>query len=402
MLNKSKSFCIFPWVHTYVTPEGNVHPCCTASLSLPIENINETGSSLKQIAMSNPRLSEIRREMLTGKMPPECQVCHTTESNGGVSFREYANKAFGHRVDHYLDNTNSDGTMNIYEPMYVDVRFSNICNLKCRLCGDVFSSAWAKERRQFEDQSIPILRRLNKTTVVDDILNHIDTVEVIYWAGGEPLLTDEHYIILEELNRRKKYDIVLRYNTNTSVLEIKNRNFVNLISNFKQVYIQSSLDHYGARGEWLRHGAPWSTIVENIKKIKALPNVIWSMNTVVNKWNVYTLDDFIRYMISEGLYLPADSLHSSLNVSTEPKSYHISTLPQSMIDQSIEKLTVLKRELEEKGYFTDHVQSVINQLRASPSTYLSEVERHGMKGAAIIDARRNENWKETFPELSSL
>jgi hypothetical protein len=73
-----------------------------------------------------------------------------------------------------------------------------------------------------------------------------------------------------------------------------------------------------------------------------------------------------------------------------------------MINESIEKLVTLKRELEGKNYFTDHVQSVINQLKASPSIYLSSTERQGMKGASIIDARRNENWKKTFPELSLL
>ncbi len=394
---------MFPWVHNYVTPEGNVHPCCTAKLSMPIENIIDTGNSLKTISMTNPKLSEIRRKMLAGEKPAECQVCWDWEANGGVSFREYANKTFSHKMEHYVKNTNSDGTTNIYEPMYIDVRFSNICNLKCRNCGDVFSSAWAKEKNQFSHIKQPILRRVDLDgKITQELLDYLDTVEVIYWAGGEPLLTDEHYIILEELNRRKKYDIELRYNTNSTVLEIKNRNFIELISNFKQVYIQSSLDHYGTRGEWLRNGSKWETVVENIRKIKQLPNVTWSMNTVVNKWNVLTLDDFIRYMIDQGLYTREDSWNSSLPVAVDPDYFSVSTLPQSMIDLSIEKLEILKTELAQLDYVTFHVQSVINQLQIMPSIYGSILEKRGIKTADIIDGRRGENWRETFPELSKL
>lgn len=403
MIDRSTPMCMFPWVHTYVTPEGNVHACCTTKLSMPAENIKETGNSLKTIAMTNPKIAEIRRKMLAGEYPEECQVCWDWEASGGVSFREYANKAFSHKIDHYVKNTNADGTMNIYEPMYVDVRFSNICNLKCRNCGDVFSSAWAKEKNQYSITKEPVLRRVDTDgKITEELLKYIDTVEVIYWAGGEPLLTDEHYIILEELNRRKKFDIELRYNTNSTVLEIKNRNFIDLISNFKRVFIQSSLDHYGARGEWLRHGAKWDTVVGNIKKIKSLPNVTWSMNTVVNKWNILTLDDFIRYMIDQGLYTREDSWSSSLPVAADPDYYSIKTLPQPLIAVAIIRLENLKQELEEKQYVTAHVQSVINQLRTMTSIYGSKLEKHGIMVADEIDRRRGENWREVFPELANL
>ena len=403
MIDRSTPMCMFPWVHTYVTPEGNVHACCTTKLTMPAENILETGNSLKTIAMTNPKISEIRRKMLAGEYPAECQVCWDWEANGGVSFRDYGNKSFSHKIDHYVKNTNEDGTMNIYEPMYIDVRFSNICNLKCRNCSDVFSSSWAKERNQYSIDKQPVLRRVDpKGKITEELLKYIDTVEVIYWAGGEPLLTDEHYIILEELNRREKFDIELRYNTNTTILEIKNRNFAELISKFKRVYIQSSLDHYGTRGEWLRYGAKWDTVVGNIKKIKELPNVVWSMNTVVNKWNILTLDEFIRYMIDQGLYTKEDSWGSSMPIAVDPDYYDVRTLPQPMIALAIIRLEKLKAEMEEKQYGTAHIQSVLNQLKTMTSIYGSDLERRGIMVADEIDRRRGENWREVFPELANL
>jgi radical SAM protein with 4Fe4S-binding SPASM domain len=407
MTEQSKSMCMFPWVHTYVTPEGDVYPCCTAKLNLPVENILATNNTLKEVLMNNENLATIRKEMLAGNRPPECKVCWDWEDAGGISFRSYANNSFGHKLEHYVKNTNPDGTLNVYEPMYIDVRFSNICNLKCRMCSDVFSSAWAKEKKQYNlmQYDKPIFKRVDVNgNITQEILNYLDTVEVIYWGGGEPLLMEEHFVILEELNRRQKFDIELRYNTNTTNLQYKDKNFAELIKNFKRVEIQSSIDHYGKRSEWLRHGANWDTVLENIVKLKSMPNVMWTMNSVLTKWNVYTFDDFMRYIIDNQI-MTAEESHkrfSTLPITPDPDYFTVATLPQSMIDESLEKFKVLKVEMDKLGYATAILDNAINQLATITSIYGSAIERNGIYEADKIDSRRGENWRETFPELAHL
>ena len=112
---------------------------------------------------------------------------------------------------------------------YFDLRFSNICNFKCRTCNYEYSSQWEQEDKRRGIKRPIINFAKEDTALLQDVINQIPNIETAYFAGGEPLITEEHYIIIEEMIRKNRTDIKLMYNTNLSNFKFKNnkKDFLN-------------------------------------------------------------------------------------------------------------------------------------------------------------------------------
>src|SRR6056300_1730811 len=133
-LMESENFCMIPWTHIHGFPTGEAYPCCLAEMEYPIGNMRE--NSLEEI-WNGPEYVQMREQMLADKPCKECTRCYEQEKNGFFSMRNSQNKHFGHHIDKVDQGIYPD-----FEVVYWDIRFSNLCNLSCRSCGDIFSSNW--------------------------------------------------------------------------------------------------------------------------------------------------------------------------------------------------------------------------------------------------------------------
>jgi radical SAM protein with 4Fe4S-binding SPASM domain len=61
LLNESKVFCMFPWLHLNVTPKGDIYPCCSNDYKYPFANTKD--STLEQ-AFNNEKMKQLRLDML--------------------------------------------------------------------------------------------------------------------------------------------------------------------------------------------------------------------------------------------------------------------------------------------------------------------------------------------------
>jgi sulfatase maturation enzyme AslB (radical SAM superfamily) len=93
-----------------------------------------------------------------------------------------------------------------------------------------------------------------ETDMWEQLQPHIPYLEQIYFAGGEPLMMEEHYRILKELVKREMFDVKLIYNTNFSRLTLKDDNVLDYWKLFNNVSIGASLDGMGPRAEYIRKG----------------------------------------------------------------------------------------------------------------------------------------------------
>ena len=254
LLKDSKVFCMLPWLHLNVTPLGDVYPCCSSAYTDPLENVKNT--PISEIFNCN-EMKTLRLKMLTGEQSSRCDYCYVHEKTSPWSFRHWANENFGKYFDDLVPTTQIDGTVTHFKMKYFDVRFSNICNMKCRTCGSEFSSQWAKEMQEHDAEHIPqnfrIFAKADPTNrLLQDCFAQIDNIDIAYFAGGEPLITDEHYLLLEEMVRKDaSKDITLRYNTNMSNLKYKKYDIIKLWHQFKKVEVCASIDHYGERAEYI-------------------------------------------------------------------------------------------------------------------------------------------------------
>ena len=150
----SNTFCILPWLHMYVNPDGSVLPCCVGEINEPLGNVRL--NTIKEIWNDTP-YKHMRKNMLEGKESVECTNCYKAEQYGVESFRQNKNRTLDWMIsmDEINEMTNPDGSLNQFKMRYWDNRFSNVCNLACRMCSPEYSHTIAKEEdRTFQGSHI--------------------------------------------------------------------------------------------------------------------------------------------------------------------------------------------------------------------------------------------------------
>ena len=400
LLKQSKVFCMFPWLHLNVTPKGDVYPCCSSDYTAPFGNVRN--QSLKSIFNSD-QMNQLRQNMLNETKSQICSYCYKHEETSPFSFRKYSIEQFGHHFDDLILDTLDDGVVPHFRMKYFDVRFSNICNMKCRTCGAEFSSQWAQEMKQHDNvgENYKIITHADDSdNLLNEIKQQIPNIELAYFAGGEPLITDEHYQILEEMIVRGfNKNIVLRYNTNMSNFKYKKYDILDLWSRFKKVEISASIDHYGEKAEYIRFGTDWDVVESNLKKIRNLDYIDYQYNTVLSVFNYCTLDDFYNYLIEKDLLRKKDMI--SIYKALTPSYYSATILPQDLKTQANIRMTKLKEFMHNEGWYQDiHIEDSINFANSSHDWKNQKVEfQHHTRRR---DRIRKESFVQTFPELKRL
>jgi hypothetical protein len=401
-LTESKSFCILPWIHVHSSPRGNSGPCCISKSCASENGMGNTKTKSIYEIVNSPEMNKLRLDMLSNVLNEECMVCHMHEQQLARSSRQQKNKILSEFYDESIRNTNSDGSLQEFKMRYFDIRISNICNFKCRTCNSVFSSQWEQEDLKNIDNAVVFTKNNNR--LLNEILHQVPNIKEAYFAGGEPLITDEHYIILEEMIRLDvAKEITLSYNTNASALKYKNKDLISLWKYFsKGVKVSASIDHYGERAEYIRHGTDWGKVESNIKILRSIPNIEFNMNTVLSVFNCLTLSDFYEYLIKNNLYNSKNRIYSIYNmISPDYLSCHI--LPKEYKTKSLNDLNKTKFLLMKNGFTGEKLSPIENSINwvnlydtwdSQKELFKKEINR--------IDAIRNEDFKKTFPELEKL
>lgn len=402
LLTESKTFCMYPWIHLHSYPTGAAYPCCYSEMKNTIGDCRK--NTLEEIWNDEP-LRIIRQDMLTDTPVDACVRCYEQEKSGFFSGRLSANKHHGHHIGR-VDQTLADGTVDQFEMTYWDIRFSNLCNLSCRSCGHIFSSSWYKDQTQLAG---PDWAKQNKplnyagrfaTDLYEQLLEHIDYVEQIYFAGGEPLMMEEHYLILEELERRGRFDVRLIYNTNFTQTRLKDRTVFDYWRKFKSVSVGASLDDMGPRAEYIRKGTDWETVEQNRRTMMEIcPNVDFYISPTLSIMNAMHITKFHRYMVEQGFIRAQDI---NVNLLQDPAYYRIDIATpeyKKQICDDFEKHLEWLRPLDPLRRATVGFESAINFINSTDNSAL--ISKFWEK-TRTLDNIRNENILDIIPELQAL
>ena len=401
LLTESKTFCIYPWIHLHAYPTGEAWPCCHAEMKAgPLGNCRS--NTLKEIWNSD-RQQQLRQDMLSETPNSYCVRCYEQESAGFFSGRQSANKHHGHHVRRVAATDNS-GQLDQFEMTYWDIRFSNLCNLRCRSCGHIFSSQWYQDQAKLagpdwkaQNQPLNYAGRW-ETDIWEQLIDHIDYVEQIYFAGGEPLLMKEHYHILEELERRGRFDVRLIYNTNFTEISLKDRSVFDYWKKFDSVAVGASLDASGARAEYIRKGTRWQQVEQNRKQmLEICPDVDFYISPTLSIMNAWHITDFHRDWVERGLIKPQDL---NVNILQDPDHYRIDIAPADYKKQLTERLQNhinWLRPLDPLQRATVGFESAINFMNATDNSHL--VGKF-LEKTQQLDHIRRENIFDAIPELA--
>jgi radical SAM protein with 4Fe4S-binding SPASM domain len=402
LLTESKTFCIYPWIHLHAYPTGEAYPCCQAEMRYSIGNTRK--NTLEEI-WNSPEQRQIRVNMLNNVENPACGRCYEQEESGFFSGRRSANKHHGHHIGR-VHMTEPDGHVNHFGMTYWDIRFSNLCNLSCRSCGHIFSSSWYQDQAklagpqwQLNNTALNIAGR-DKNDMWNQLMPHLDYVEQIYFAGGEPLMMEEHYNILDELERRGRFDVRLIYNTNFTHTKLKDREVFDYWRKFKSVAVGASLDAMGPRAEYIRRGTNWDCVRRNRDlMIEMCPNVDFYISPTLSILNADHLPDFHRSWVEQGLIRAQDL---NVNILQDPAHLRIdiatAEYKQALIEKYQRHLTWLRPQ-DPLNRATVGFESAIKFLTATNNSHL--IPKFWSK-TQELDQIRNESVLTVLPELSAL
>jgi sulfatase maturation enzyme AslB (radical SAM superfamily) len=417
---KSSTFCMAPWIHIHILPDASVIPCCVS----PFDHVFGDAHKKELIEIWNEEpYRKLRRNMLRGIKSRSCHQCYEQEKSHIPSFRYYFNKKYAGDFD-IVKTTSDDGCVEEMRIRYFDVRFSNVCNFKCRDCGATLSSVWFYENQKLYDYSSFGPRIVNCTgngtnRLWQQLKAFVPGVHTFNFAGGEPLLMIEHYKILKLLIHMKLSqaagflcmikarstinDIVLTYVTNFSVIKFKDYNIFSLWKKFKKIYLFVSVDDVGKRGEYFRKGMSWPKLLQNLTLLKEnTPHVHLTILTTVNIHNVYYFPEIYSFFVRNN-YIKENQLQCKMLIT--PSMLSIQVLPKEFKEKVEYKLLysvqMLKESMPGKNfkYYRRMIEDIIVFLNKEDHSHLlSEFQ----KRTQILDELRGENFIKIYPELAFL
>jgi len=402
LLVNSKTFCIYPWIHLHAYPTGQAYPCCMVDMNYPVGNVKK--NTIEEIWNQEP-MRMVRRNMLSNCDVDGCARCYEQEAAGFVSGRVSANKHHGHHI-HKIDKTDDNGYHNEFELTYWDIRFSNLCNLRCRSCGHIFSSQWYQDQAQIagpgwkNQNQVLNYAGQTETDMWEQLEPHLEYVEQIYFAGGEPLLMEEHYNILEELVKRQRFDVRLIYNTNFTHTKLKDRSVFEYWKLFDSVSVGASLDAMGPRAEYIRKGTNWANVEQNRRDMMAIcPNVDFYISPTLSILNAHHLPEFHRNWVEKGLIRAQDL---NVNVLQDPPHYRVDIAPKEYKEELSKKYSnhiAWLREQDSLKRATQGFESAINFLNATDNSHLIPTF---WEKTNQLDGIRSEQLLSVIPELRAL
>ena len=394
---RERALCLLPWTHLHFPTDGSLRPCCAWS-GPPLGN----GRLSSIDGMRNsPGMKALRLDMMSGRPVAGCRRCYEDERSGFWSMRQ----RFNIDLSRYRDRvplTAPDGTLPRLPVPWLDIRLSNICNLRCRTCDARASSAWAADARAL---GLPVeggsLRKPYDDW--DSLWRQLRTVleegvEEIRFAGGEPLIMEEHYRILDFLIARGLTDVRLCYQTNFSTLRYQGRDVIDLWARFRDVHVAASLDGSGRRGEYMRKGLSWDAVVANREEmLRRCPDVSFMILATVSIFNALHLPDLHREWVRKG-YIQRNAF--VINLLADPRIYSMQVLPAEL------KQRVLESYQRHQDSFLDADGSATRDFAAA-ARFMAAQDCSGLLPEFVtmtrrLDQLRGEDCGEVFPELAAL
>jgi len=437
----NKAWCPLPWLGLNVRNNGDVRVCCNANVSVNQGLVAKEDGSYYNLGKDkiqdfrNAKLmKEIRLAMLDGKYHESCVRCQREAESDMISRADWERDIWAHELTEETarEITAEDGSIDTNQnPIkYMDLRFGNLCNLKCRMCGPTDSNMWYEDTvklwgPQYTDsgQKIKLVKNSkgkhepevdiyswyeNKDFWID-LEAEIPVVERLYIVGGEPLMINQHYEFLQKcINAGRADKIVIEYNTN--ITNIPERAW-NIWKHFQRIQIGMSVDAVGPINDYIRNPSKWRKIEENMRKLDSAEGnfKVWWAATI-QAYNLIHLPETMMWKINQNFkrvnvnidYKSVISPHPLHN----PKFLNIKIFPtesKQWIEQFFEEWKQ-RAEYEifdnlNRKHFCKILDTYIKYMWAED--YSDQLEKF-WHYTRTLDLSRNENLKSVSPKTWEL
>ena len=461
----SETFCALPWLHLSSRPDGKMRTCCTSNASSvqdPDSNKKVGGGEVGIVknddgipanfnhtsltdAWNSSYMRNVRKMMLRGEKPASCLKCYKEEDAGHLSKRNWETEYWGNRYDlnQLVAETDADG--NIPPKIrYIDLRMGTKCQLACVMCSPHDSSGWIKDWQAINPQIVneklantsqwenkgrnhgaSYNWHKNNPRFFKELMEQIPHMYQLYFAGGESLIIDEHYDLLEEcIKKGHAKNIELRYNSNA--VEWRDDLF-DLWAEFKRVRFHYSVDALGEQNDYIRYPSQWKHQEDVFWQLdNTAPQVEVTTATTIMALNIAYIPEFIQWKVDQGFKKlnkwPLGAGGINMHFAYWPPQLNVKVLPNHIkkhitekyekefypwIDENWQKFTgvkeagISKEQFLNAPYGLKRYKGIINFMNAEDwSARLPETK----EWLQLINKQRNwtEKFNKTFPILKEL
>ncbi len=364
------SFCSAPFTQLSIDPRGVLLPCCRYPKSLSDmkdERIDE--------GWNNEKFQDLRQRFLDGEKPKECNDCWKAEESGIESLRQVINRWTD---DKLLPEKFKSAVLDT-PPVFWEFKTTNVCNLKCRMCGSFNSSQIAKETETPDVRAHYLAHKILGTHHEPIIRDWLKQADYILFAGGEPFVNQEIKKIMDYIDEEGLNDIRTLMVTNGTHWNTK---FVSQLKKLKSLDIRISLDDIYERNNYQREGSDFEVIEKNfIKFINNFPDKVM-FNCTMNWYNIYYIDEFLEYADDFGTPV-------SIQYVEQPVNLNITNLPVEV------KAIVNKKFKDNKD---ERIQLILNRMNLEGVNKIEHFRAH----IKYYDELRDNNFAKAFPEWSEI
>ncbi|WP_108880274.1 twitch domain-containing radical SAM protein [Anderseniella sp. Alg231-50] len=395
-----EGFCLYPWINSYVATDGKIAPCC--EFDGEVGNLRDTTLNA---AWNSEKLAKVRAAFIAGKPLKACWKCIDREKREGSSMRLDARDGLSEWNDKLTRAADNLASVTPEFPVMLDLRFSNLCNFSCRSCWHGSSSSWFKDGKAI---GVTLggkaeIRSFGKIDdVVEQIGDGIDKLEELYFAGGEPLMMEEHYALLNLLIERGRTDVRLRYNTNMSRTGLAGKSVFDLWSKFDTVVVFASVDASHGEGALVRNGFNWDEFVSNVAELRQqCPHADICFGVTVSVFNILSLPQLFGALTEECDAVPSKIQLHSLQ---EPDFYRTQVLPGKLKRKAAKQIedyiqNVLcehEPDPDKASEFSRHLTGMVRYMNSEDLTRKLPLFREMMKK---LDELRSQDSGATLPSL---
>lgn len=402
---------------------GSLRFCCATNENLKDAKGNRLhiNNDSLETAWNSPDIKNARLQMIRGETVDACKKCNEQEARGYKSMRQTWN------MENNFARTMQDGSVS-HKPADMELHFGNLCNLKCKMCGQQYSNQIGKELLEIGKHDEDFLKWVYKESGNVNIWTNNLTVEYKWFQntkiknklfqyiasninslvviGGEPTVIPEFWELFEYLDQKDalgRMDVTITTNlTNT------NPKMTSWLPKLKRWTIWASVDGLGERTEYIRYPSNFTKIQENISFYKDMlshGNGNITLSPAIQLLNIDQLDDILKWW----LQISGENFGKTFDVSwmaqvwypticnydIAPKSYKIKVAEK--LNKSVH---VFEKYPQIKKFYQNQIANLMDDVcqfqdrqhfQKAFMRYNDTQDRH----------RKCKTWRELLPDLET-
>jgi hypothetical protein len=232
--------------------------------------------------------------------------------------------------------------------------------------------------------------------VCDFIEQHYEHIHEVALVGGEPLLLPENERLLDVIPDTAIVTLITNLN-----VDLQTNKIFRKLAQRKQVGWSMSFDNIDQRFEYVRHGASWPVLQENLKTIQQLMKSQghWGgVHAVYNIYNATRLCEFRQFVESAG----ATVLWQNLFQPECLDPFLHGPAVAELAAQEIERFYSLNIATAAERQFFDQALSKYSSITVAQQDIAQQFKQHIHTNETEYHVDKAGEFQQLWPELATL